>query len=283
VRSTSPVLALTVAATFLLPVLALAVPSGKANGTVTVDGKSVALSNAVSGTRPNLFDDTRQDTVVVLSDHALGDTAPDDDAGLASRARSGELTSLALRLDGAKLVNVALNCPGIDGTMVLPGQWFVYSAGSTGAGTLKLASRSSDGHTYACSVEFAAALPTRASVAEAPAGPPPTVAPTPTLPPASTSSIDPKTLASLLVAAMMNKDEEGALKLVASGADPNLKDQYGIPMLNWSVMVCMPRLVQALVTRGADLKYERAPGMTIMQEAGACPEAAKILRAAGAK
>ncbi len=54
-------------------------------------------------------------------------------------------------------------------------------------------------------------------------------------------------------------------------------------MLNWAVMMCMPKVVKALVDKGADLKYERAPGMTIMQEAGACPEAAKILKAAGAR
>jgi ankyrin repeat protein len=90
-------------------------------------------------------------------------------------------------------------------------------------------------------------------------------------------------MAALLVAAMMSKDEEQALTLVKSGADPNLRDQYGVPMLNWATMMCMPRLVKTLVDRGADLKYERAPGFTILQEAGACPEAAKILRAAGAK
>jgi hypothetical protein len=48
-------------------------------------------------------------------------------------------------------------------------------------------------------------------------------------------------------------------------------------------MMCMPSVVQALIDRHADLKYQRAPGLTIMQEAGACPAAAKILSAAGAK
>jgi ankyrin repeat protein len=65
--------------------------------------------------------------------------------------------------------------------------------------------------------------------------------------------------------------------------DPNSRDKDGIPILNWSVMMCMPSVVQALVDRHADLKYQRAPGLTIMQEAGACPAAAKILSAAGAK
>jgi hypothetical protein len=48
-------------------------------------------------------------------------------------------------------------------------------------------------------------------------------------------------------------------------------------------MMCTPAVVQALVDRKADLTYQRAPGLTIMQEAGACPAAAKILKAAGAK
>ena len=90
-------------------------------------------------------------------------------------------------------------------------------------------------------------------------------------------------MTALLVSAMMQKDEDQALKLVKLGVDPNAKDQYGVPVLNWAVMMCMPRVVQALVDAKADLTYQRAPGFTILQEAGACPEAAKILKAAGAK
>lgn len=146
---------------------------------------------------------------------------------------------------------------------------------------LLLARRESDGHAYACSVEFVAtaAAPVRAARVDAA----PVIAPTPTLPPATTSSISPKAMTELLVAAMMNKDEDQALKIIKLGADPNARDKYGTPMLNWAVMVCQPRVVKALVDAKASLTYERAPGMTIMQEAGACPEAAKILRAAGAR
>ena len=82
---------------------------------------------------------------------------------------------------------------------------------------------------------------------------------------------------------MMEKDEAQVLKLIKLGANPNARDAYGIPMLNWAVMTCLPQAVQALVDAKADLTYERAPGMTILMEAGACPEAEKILRAAGAK
>jgi hypothetical protein len=42
-------------------------------------------------------------------------------------------------------------------------------------------------------------------------------------------------------------------------------------------------VVKALIDAKADLKYERVPGMSILAEAGACPEAARMLRAAGAR
>ena len=81
----------------------------------------------------------------------------------------------------------------------------------------------------------------------------------------------------------MQRDERRALEIVKLGVDPNGRDQSGIPVLNWAVMMCQPSIVKALVDAKADLKYERAPGMTILTEAGACPEAANILRAAGAR
>ena len=98
-----------------------------------------------------------------------------------------------------------------------------------------------------------------------------------------TSSLDPKTLPALYFAAMIQKNEALAVHLVKSGLDPNVKDQYGIPALSWAIMVGMPRAVQALIDAKADLAYERAPGLTVLKEAGANPEIEKILRAAGAK
>jgi hypothetical protein len=260
---------------------ALALESGRAKGTLAVDKTTTTLAYATHSTVPGLFDEKKKDTIVVLSDRPLGDIAPDDAVELHLQARNGKLVALALRLDGTKLVNVGVHAAGLDGVIVLPGQWFTYRASGPGAGALTLAKRDSDGHSYACTVEFnaAAAKPVPQEVAK----PTPTVAPTPTLPPASTSSIDPKAHVAMIVTAMMQKDEDQALKLIKIGVDPNAKDQYGTPLLNWSVMMCMPKLVKELVNRGANLKYERAPGMTIMQEAGACPEAAKILKAAGAR
>ena len=87
----------------------------------------------------------------------------------------------------------------------------------------------------------------------------------------------------MLVKLLMDKDEAGALEVVKLGVDPNGKDQYGMPVLSWAVMMCQPKVVQALVDKKANVNYQRAPGMTVLAEAGACPEAAKILKAAGAK
>jgi hypothetical protein len=264
-----------------------AVEPGKALGTVTISGVSTPLAFAVETKKENLFDSKKQDTVIVLSDKPLGATAPDDEIELSMRARSGDLTVLALRIDGSKLVNVQMSHKGLSGIALLPGVWFQYSATKAGAGTLKLEPHESDGRSYAASVEFVAVPAARPAPPPAPApAPPPKAAPPappPKLPPATTSNIDRKSATALLVQAMMKKDEHQALELIKLGADPNGRDSSGIPVLNWAVMMCQPAVVQALVSAGSDLKYQRAPGMTIMTEAGACPEAVKILRAAGAR
>lgn len=262
--------------------MAFAVEPGQASGSLTVDGTTAKLAYATSTTTPNLFSDDKKDTLVVLSDRPLGDIAADDVVGLQLAARNGELTAVVLRLDGSKLVNAGVHAKGVDGVALLPGNWFTFKPAGAAAGSITLARHEFDGHAFACSAEFAGApQKPRAAESEAPATAP--VEPTPTLPPASTSTVDTKALTAALVAAMMSKDEGQALEIVRQGVDPNVRDQYGMPVLNWSVMMCMPNVVQALIDKGADLKYERAPGMTILTEAGACPEAAKILRAAGAK
>ena len=264
----------------------LAAEGGRASGTATADGTTATMAYAVTTTKENLFDDAKRDTVVVISDRPLGDTAADDEVGLSLRARRGELLVFALRLDGTKLVNVSVSHQGLAGIALLPGSWFEYTparaAGGATAGSLALAKREFDGHSYACALRFVAmpaAAPRQAEAAAAPEAP----EPTPTLPPASTSTLDPRSLTPLLVKAMMEKDEAEAVKLVKLGADPNGRDQYGVPVLNWAVMMCQPKVVKALVDAKADLTYQRAPGMTILTEAGACPAAAKILRAAGAR
>jgi hypothetical protein len=264
-----------------------ALAPGEATGTFTYGATTVTLATAVRTTVENLFDDKKQDTLVVLADRALGATAPDDDVELSLRARRGDLTALALRLDGGKLVNVSVYHRGLDGKTLLPGAWFQYAGAAAGGGTLKLAPRAFDGRTYACAVAFAAAPAAAppAVPAEPPAPPPPPRQrqPEPTPPAATSPTIAPKASVALLVQAIMLKDERQALELIRLGADPDGRDQYGTPVLNWAVMMCQPPVVKALVDKKASLTYQRAPGLTILTEAGACPEAARILRAAGAK
>lgn len=261
---------------------------GRAGGTVAIDGKTSALAFAVSHPEEDLYDSAKQNTVAVLLDQEIAAAVATDEWAIAQAAKNEGLVALALRFDGAKLLNVRVNAPGLDGTVVLPGQWFTYRPASAAAGqisgSLQLAPRETDGHTYSCAVEFTAIAPAPEPEAE----PEPaaleeeTPAPEPELPPATTCTIKPESLTPLMVQAMMQKDQVEVLKLLKLGADPNARDAYGIPMLNWAVMMCLPQAVQALVDAKADLAYERAPGMTILVEAGACPEAEKILRAAGA-
>jgi hypothetical protein len=280
----------------LVPIARAAEP-GKAVGTVTISGVTMPLAFAVETRKENLFDSKKQDTVVVLSDKPLGKTSAEDEIELSMRARTGELVVLALRIDGSKLVNVQMSHKGLSGIALLPGAWFQYNATKPGVGTLKLDSHEFDGRTYVASVEFTAAPAPRPATPSKPPAPPLAEARSPPPPPAkaaplavqpkstpaTTSNIDRKSATAFLVQAMMKKDEHQALELIKLGANPNGRDSSGIPMLNWAVMMCQPAVVQALVSAKADLKYERAPGMTIMTEAGACPEAAKILRSAGAR
>ena len=270
----------------LAPPLTAAEP-GHAKGTVTIDDRTIALTFAASHEEEDLYNSAKKNTVVVLVDREAAASVVVDDWELAQAAKSSGLVSLALRLDGSKLVNARLNAPGLDGTSVLPGQWFTYlpagaPVGQT-AGTLTLTEHEANDHIYACAVEYAAlpATPAPEPAAEEPASEP--EAPPAELPPATTSTLDPDSLTPLMVRAIMEKNEDEVIKLLKLGANPNARDDYGTPMLNWAVMTCLPRAVQALVDAKADLAYERVPGLSILAEAGACPEAEKILRAAGAK
>ncbi len=277
-----------VLAALALPAGLFAADPGKAAGTITIDGAATPIMLAAASDAENLFDDKKRDTLITITDRALGDTEAGDDVSLSMRARTGDLVVVLLRLDGAKLTNVTLMYKGLSGVVKLPGQWFTFTSTGRNAGTLKLARKEVDGHTYACDLTFTAATIAK-KPAPPPAAAPPAVKPAARpaqeapLPPASTLTMDPKVATAVFVAAAMQKDEHQALALVKAGIDPNSRDKDGVPILNWSVMMCMPPVVQALVDRHADLKYQRAPGLTVMQEAGACPAAAKILSAAGAR
>ena len=269
--------------------VAFAAPAepGKAVGSFSFDSTTVPLAYAVETKVEGLFDSSKQDTLVVLTDKPLGSTAPSDDIDLSMRARKGEIAALMLRIDGAKLVNVSVFHKGLAGKILLPGAWFDYKAAKPGTGTLKLAPRDFDGKKYGAGVEFAASAAPKPAAVAPPAPTPAAAKPAPATPaPASVKAAPaeaPKPPPAVLVKLLMEKDEAGALEVVKLGVDPNGKDQYGVPMLSWAVMMCQPKVVKALVDKKADLNYQRAPGLTVLAEAGACPEAAKILKAAGAK
>jgi hypothetical protein len=260
---------------------------GKAVGSFSFDSTTVPLAYAVETKVEGLFDSSKQDTLVVLTDKPLGSTAPGDDVDLSMRARKGEIAALMLRIDGAKLVNVSVFHKGLAGKILLPGAWFDYKAAKPATGTLKLAPREFDGKKYGANVEFAATAAAKPGTA-APPAPAAAAKPAPAVPapapvkaaPAEAPKPPPP---AVLVKLLMEKDQAGALEVVKLGVDPNGQDQYGVPMLSWAVMMCQPKVVQALVDKKADVNYQRAPGMTVLAEAGACPEAAKILKAAGAK
>ena len=85
-----------------------------------------------------------------------------------------------------------------------------------------------------------------------------------------------------LVWAIMMKNDPMALALVKAGANLQKPDEMGMTPLTWAVENCTAPVVQAMVDAKADVNFKRA-GMTMMQEAGACPAAAAILKKAGAR
>jgi len=263
---------------------------GKAVGSFSYDSTTVPLAYAVATKVEGLFDSSKQELLIVLTDKPLGSTKPDDDIDLSLRARKGDIAALMLRIDGAKLVNVSVFHKGLAGKVLLPGAWFDYKASKPGTGSLQLAPRAFDDKKYAAKVEFAAMEAPKPAPATPPPAPAPVAKPAPA-PPAATpkpAAAAPKEAPkppspAILVKLIMDKDEVGALEVIKMGADPNGKDQYGMPVLSWAVMMCQPKVVQALVDKKANVNYSRAPGMTVLAEAGACPDAAKILKAAGAK
>ncbi len=251
---------------------------------MTVDDATATLAFEASVATTKPYNAPDQETLVVLSDRTLNNTSPEDDLELAQRARKGELAALTIRLDGTRVVNVAFTHSRLRGTVVLPGSWFDFrptkAAPGTVAGSLGLARRQWDGHAYACAVEFVAEAAPRSSAAPGSSEATPTRVPQPS---ASARVTEAEMLTKLLLQAMMQKDEERAIRVLKLGADPNALDKFGRPMLNWAVILCLPPVVQALVDAKADVTHVRPPGVMILQEASDCPEAVKILRAAGAK
>jgi len=226
-----------------------AMDSGTAIGMVSVDGRSMPLAFAVQTRVENLFDPTKQDTLIVLSDRPLGPTAPDDDVEISLRARRGELAVVALRIDVNKLMTVTVSHKGLDGAAKLPGAWFQYASTKAGIGTLTLDKRDADRHSYGASVEFSAApyvaapgltsdpvgadpRPAR-TLAEASAASPHTPSAARTTAAESAATARPNQAAvPALIKAMMRGNEYQALEIIHGGVDPNGRDESGMPVLN---------------------------------------------------
>ena len=266
----------------LILAAAAAVEPGKAAGTITIDGTAVPLTHAVRTTRPNAFDDNAVDTVVVLSDRALTREEATDEERLMARGLKGELVAVAVRFDErrgrSKLFNVTVGHKALAEMALLPDVWFDYTF-KGGVGTLKMASRDFNGHSYAASVEFAVIVPVETTVAVEAA---PAIAP---LPPPSQTAADRKAATMLLIQALQDGDEARALAVLKLGVDPNASDEkMKIPVINWAVLMCMPPVIKELAELKADTTHERIPGMTLLAEAtAACPDSVPFLKAAGAK
>jgi hypothetical protein len=132
----------------------LADDPGKASGTVTIDGVTTTMTLAAASEAENLFDDKKKDAMITVTDGALGDARAGDDVSLSMRARKGDLVVFLLRLDGARLTNVSVMFKGLSGVVKLPGQWFTFTSTGKRSGTLKLAKKDFDGHSYACDLTF---------------------------------------------------------------------------------------------------------------------------------
>ncbi|MBK7975269.1 MAG: hypothetical protein IPK07_18955 [Deltaproteobacteria bacterium] len=266
---------------------------GSATGRFTFDGKAVALTHAYAYTGENLFDAKKKDTFVVVTDRALpADQAPDDEVQLHVVAREGGVIALRLRIADGKAAGVALFHPAAEALLLFPAQAASHTPGPAAAGEVSGHLKTPkplelDGHAWSADLDFHAAIaPPKSAELTVPPAPAKAPPPEPEAAPAPRPKRDPRqsaTEAKAIVAAIMTHDSARAVKYIQGGMDPNARDENGLSVLNWAVMSCDVPVVKALVDKGADVNYQRMPGYTMLTEAGACPAAEKILRAAGAK
>jgi hypothetical protein len=254
----------------------------KGSGTLVINGTPTQLAHAIKTSRKNPFNDFFSDLVVVLSDKPLTQQDADDDAALLAKAKTGDVTSIAVRFDSrpkrGQLFNVAINHKGLDEAVLLPDVWVKYTF-KAGAGTLNMDPRDIAGHKYAVDLQFSVPMPVETTTDE------PHTASTRALPPPSKTDAERQRASQLLIEAIQEGDEARAMAIVPLGIDPNARDpKMNIALINWAVLMCQPPVVNALVELKADLTPERLPGMTLLAEArAACPEAVGYLKAGGAK
>jgi ankyrin repeat protein len=102
---------------------------------------------------------------------------------------------------------------------------------------------------------------------------------------AKTRMEDGMSLLSLALLGMPQKteSEEIVIALVRAGADVEERTPTGLTPLMRAAFSCKPRVVAALIEAGAKLDARSGTGDTALGEAGNCPEAAALLRKAGAR
>ena len=200
-----------------------------------------------------------------------------------TRALKGELAVVAVRFDErrgrSRLFNVVVGHRALAEKVLLPDVYFDYTF-KGGAGTLKMAKREFNGHTYAAALEFAVTVPVETTAAAAPPA-----AATASLPPPSKTPAERTAATMLLIEALQEGNEDRALAVLKLGVDANASDEkMKIPVINWAVLMCMPPVIKELAELKADTTHERIPGMTLLAEAtAACPDSVPFLKAAGAK
>jgi hypothetical protein len=89
------------AALGVLAAPAAAAADGKAEGTITVNGKTTRLTHAYARAVPGFFDKTKEDVEVVLTDAALEGKALTDVFERINLAKAGKLHALEITLDAA--------------------------------------------------------------------------------------------------------------------------------------------------------------------------------------
>ena len=258
-----------------------------ASGQFKVGEVAVSLTHALAFETEGLMDETKQDVVVVLSDRAWPeDLAFDDDMALQQLAASGELEAARIRL-AEPGGNVTVFSSHHQGQVILP--WRMYDVtweriGESGVSGKLIFKEPADfdGTTWHLDAIFQATIREQA-VADEDEGLVPGYE---TPKPVDVPVVESKNLVDFnkaLIDALMNMKPEAALASIKAGADVNKPDKDGLAPLNWAILMCQVDVVKALIDAGADVNYERAPTLTVLQEAMACPDAVPLLEAAGAK
>jgi hypothetical protein len=138
---------------------------GKAEGTLTVNGKTTKVAYAYARSVPGFFDKNTNDTLVIVSDVPLDDGALSDDFARIDLAKAGKLHAFEITIDATGTpVSTAWRHSGFDGPMpsgLSSADVFTKKAldGKIVDGSYKSAEQAEFfGNTYAFDVTFRASI-----------------------------------------------------------------------------------------------------------------------------